>query len=943
MNKLSANELSLIEMMGWSDEHARKGFDLILGSPDFPRFFDALGESGFFLPEQNPAPIPAQQDDYVQIPYWKALDYLRACARVAGEERGLGLGDKIMSVVRDVSARSNSPGSGDNFHTMRTFAEILGLVPIDAIDSSDLELAKSWLNTRFDRATVANALDEGALRSFLASANPTAWKMAVRLIDHCTTISWAQSRFSSGDVEPLTIVDDYWLNEIIGHHAKALGMKVGKDAAYLLSERVREVFGRGGREKWSYIFRPSVEDSRQNHQGRNAENTMVEGLRDVLLAWTDADRDSAEPFVLRLLTDPNEMLRRVGIFVLAEKWPQLKGLYHGVVGPKLFEHAHLHELYGLLRRQFEDFSDEDKSATLIALQSLSQCDDGESEHLERVQYRWLSAVEGTAYQPASEWLSQLSRKCGGLPKYPDFITYAETRVGPGPSPYGVAELVAFAGDRSIVETLRTFEPGNGLDAPTVEALVGEIERAIQVSPSQFADALPDFADAPPEYQYAVLNGFLKLLRDKKATVATTERDHLWRRLFDFFEQLLANPQFWTVRGRKWQDVTGSWVANAISDLLHHGTRADQYAYPACLLSRGWTLVHHLVECGEAATEPNHDPMTQAINSSKGRALEAAFSHILRRCRLADVESGSHESVWSEVSGFMDRQIGLCVDANFEFSTLCGALIDNLPYISAHWLREHLDEIFPVSYPANFSCALAGLAYASSTRATYRILRDAGVIDNALQVELRGRGCRERLMERLAHAYLWEDESICSPRFATMFDGARTDDLELISRVFCSIPPDSLDENQIGLVLSYWRRCVRLVRSLPEPPDDLLSSLSGMVVFLDTIEGNLDLLKAVAPFVHVNHDAERFIAELTRLAPANPDGACKVLAKFIDARAPFYDYEGRMRKLVKRIAAGGYLDDAIRFCEKMRTMAGMASLYDELTSGSRPADKTEPVA
>lgn len=944
MNRLSANELSLIEMMGWSEEHARKGFDLILNSPDYPRFFDALSESGFFLPEKNPAPVSAEQNDYVQIPYWKALDYLRACARIAGENQVHDLGTKIMTVVRDVSAISPSPGSGDNYHTLRTFAEIIGLLPVETIDTSDLELVKSWLSTRFDHSAVAIALDDGALQRFLASDAPTAWKMAVQLIDYCTTIRWAQARFASDHVEPLTIVDAYWLKEIIGHHATALGEKVGNDAAHLLSERVREVFGRGGRERWSYIFRPAVEDSSQNHQGRNAENTMVEGLREVLLAWTDADRDSAEPFVRRLLTDTNEMLRRVGIFLLAERWPHLKSLYPSIVGPEFFERAHLHELYWLLRRRFEGFSDDDKSATVIALQNLSQRDDEEPEHLERVQYRWLSAVEGTTYEPANRWLIHLSTKYGELPKHPDFLTYTETRVGPGPSPYGVGELVAFAGDRSIVAKICSFEPSNLLDEPTVEALVGEIERAIQVSPAQFADALPDFTDAPPEYQYAVLNGFLKLWRDKKEAVATTERDHFWRRLFDFFDQLLANPQFWTVRGAKWQDVRASWIANTISDLLHHGTRDDQDAYPAFLLSRGWTLIGHLVEHGDVATEQDHDPMTQAINSSKGRALEAAFSHILRKCRLADAESGSHESVWSEVSGFMDREIGLCVDANFEFSTLCGALIDNLVYINVHWLRRHLDEIFPVAYPANLVCALGGLAYASTTRKTYRILRDAGVMDNALQVELRGRACRERLMKRLALAYLWGEETICSTRFTTLLDGSRTDDLELISQVFCGIPVDSLDENQVGLVLDYWRRCVRLVRGLAEPPANLLSILSGMTVFLDTIEGNLDLLEAVAPYVQVHHHAERFIAELTRLVHSSPDGVCRVLAKFIGARAPFYDYEGRMRSLVKTIAELEYRDDAIAFCEQMRTMTGMESLYDELISWSAPgADRTEPVA
>ena len=930
MNSLSANERSLIDMMGRSEEHARKGFDLILESRDYARFFDALKESGFFRPDSNPAPVPAEQQGHVQIPYWKALDYLRACARVAGEDDDGVLADKIMAVVRDVSAGSTSPGSGDNFHTLRTFAEIMGLLPVVAVTAVDLELVKSWLHTRFDPSAVANALDEGALSRFLACDDPTAWKMAVQLIGYCTTIRWEPTRFRPDSVEPHTIVDAYWLKDIIGHHATALGTKIGSDAAHLLSERVREVFGRGGREKWSWVFRPSVEDSSQNHEGRSVENSMVEGLRDVLVAWSDADAMSAKPFVLGLLKSTNEMLRRVGIFLLVEKWTKLKALYALVVGPELFADAHLHELYRLLRARFESFSDEDKSATIVALQNLPVRDDGETEHRERAQRRWLSAVDGTTYKLAAQWLSHLSAKYGELPRNPDYLSYTETRVGHGPSPYSVGELIAFAGDRSIVEKLRSFDPPNVWDGPTVEALVGEIERAIQVSPSQFAEVFPDFIEAAPEYQYGLLNGFLKLWRDHKEAVATRERDDLWNRLFDYFDQLLADPQFWTTRGTKWRDVTASWLSNTISELLHYGTRDDQHTYPACLLSRGWALIQTLVEKGEAATEPSHDPMTQAINSSKGRALEAAFSHILRACRLADTETGNHATVWSEMRGFMDHQIGLCVDANFEFSTLCGALIGNLEYINSHWLREHIEDIFPVAHPANFSCALGGLAYASTTRKTYCILRDAGVMDNALHIELRGRDCREKLMERLALAYLWEEETICSSRFATLFDSGRTEDLELISLFFCGIPADTLETGQIELVVNYWRRCVRWIQNLAEPPANLLSGLSGMTAFLDTLEGNLDLLLGVAPYVRVHHNAEEFIGELTRLASASPDGVRTVLAKFIETHEPFYDYEGRMRSLVKRMAELGFRDDAIEFCEKMRSMAGMESLYSELT-------------
>ena len=78
MDSLTANEESFVEMMATSDEHARKGFELLLNRCDFPRFMDTLVARGFFAPENNPAPVPAPTEGHVQIPYWKALDYLLA-------------------------------------------------------------------------------------------------------------------------------------------------------------------------------------------------------------------------------------------------------------------------------------------------------------------------------------------------------------------------------------------------------------------------------------------------------------------------------------------------------------------------------------------------------------------------------------------------------------------------------------------------------------------------------------------------------------------------------------------------------------------------------------------------------------------------------------------------------------------------------------------------
>ena len=184
---------------------------------------------------------------------------------------------------------------------------------------------QGWLNTKFDDSMVAHALDEGALQRFLASDDSINWHKAVQLVAYCTAIQWKPTRHSSDAEEPVTIVKSYWLKELINHHASSLGNKIGGEAAKLFANRVDEVFGHGDRAKWSSMFRHAVEEDGQNHRSIATDDIVVDGLRDVLLGWCDVDVMAAKPFVDSLLRSENEMLRRIGIFVLGQQWKPSEG------------------------------------------------------------------------------------------------------------------------------------------------------------------------------------------------------------------------------------------------------------------------------------------------------------------------------------------------------------------------------------------------------------------------------------------------------------------------------------------------------------------------------------------------------------------------------------------------------------------------------------------
>jgi hypothetical protein len=919
-----------------SDEHARRGFELLLKRKDFERFFDALNAEGFFDPAGNPAPITIDSGS-VRIPYWAPLDYLIACAKQADENVDAGLANKVMSVIRTVSAAREPDGSfRDNYFTARKFAEILGLLPTNVISLQDIDFVQFWLKTKFNRGMVAHALDAGAFKRFLESADPKDWAKAVKLLHYCTEIQWdTEKGREEDDKQAVSIVDDYWLKELIKHHAVQFGKRAPSQAAAVFEQRIREVFGQGGRAKWSYVYRPAVEEHGQNHSWKGVENALVQGLRDVVLGWCDVELPGATKFVEGLLHSDIEMLRRIGIYVLAERWSALRDLYLPIVASELFDSNNIHEVYDLLARRFEEFDEKQKTLTIEAIRGLAVPDGEDAEQrLQHVQRRWLSAIWNTMFKPAAEWIAEIkATTAAGVPEHPNFNSYFETFSGPGPSPYQVQELVAFAQEGSIVGKLNSFRPETAWRGPSVEALVETLEQAIQASPETFIRTLPHFVDAARPYQHGIIRGFKSVWDASKEKQLQFDWDNAWTNLIDFLEKVVGKPGFWEKSETGDREYTASWNVSAIADFLEAGSRNDDHAYPASLMPRTWSLLQILLENAEAtAAADDNDPMTRAINTAKGRSIEALYSHALRACRLSDKGAGSHGDAWAEMKDVFEAELSKCEKGNYEFSTLSGAYLANLDYMNGDWLRKNIGRIFPADRPGNFSCAISGLAYSHPTRRTYVMLREAGVIDNGLRMELKGRETRKKLVEQVALAYLWGDETLDSPRFSYLFASGLVEDLEDAAWFFWSIRGDTLTDAQTEKIIDFWERCMLWAKKQKTPPAKMMSSLGHLTWSMKNAAGrNRDLLLAVAPYMHVHHNTYELLEELARLVDANPAEVSEVLRKLIETGDLTYDYEDRLRTLVKRLAALGRRADALEYCDRLRNVPGMFQLFQELNA------------
>jgi hypothetical protein len=77
----------------------------------------------------------------------------------------------------------------------------------------------------------------------------------------------------------------------------------------------------------------------------------------------------------------------------------------------------------------------------------------------------------------------------------------------------------------------------------------------------------------------------------------------------------------------------------------------------------------------------------------------------------------------------------------------------------------------------------------------------------------------------------------------------------------------------------------------------------------------------------------FIEDLDRLVDDSPAAVCRVLDAALKGYKPDYDFEGRLKKLLRKLALRQETrNDALRLAERLvRQLPGMVEFYQEITS------------
>lgn len=873
------------------------------------RWFDELKNQGFFDPSLNEQAKGEGEPGYVD-PYRSVLDYLERVSKECSIPQNHNYALHLMEIIRQITRFKNQLKVDDL--TWWYFVKIWSNLPTEVITEADVDLMSDWFKSRVTGTLAGKDIGEFLLPRFLTSPHESDWIKAAKIVDIITRIRYDEQQYVTGRVEKEAnaLIEPYWLRKIFQENASRLGETCGERVVRTLTERVREILPERD-DRYSYIWRSAIEEHAQNYGRDSTRHVLVSALRDVLLAYTRSHIDKAEEMLGGFLVDPLDLLKRIGLYVVKEQYELHPKLFWEILKPELFNSNLRHELFELLKTHFKSFfpDQQDQIVSIIAQLSAEPKSPADDVSNAAIRLRWLEAIRGNGNQRVDQLYDEYLQVTGYTPSHPEFSSYIETGWAKEISPISAEQLVD-KNIREIADYLKSYEKGGAWKEPTEAGLGEALKDAVKQKPDKFLPALDEFLK--PEliaYQYFVISAFTELLRDKKVTNIEN--------LLSFCLSIVENKEFWQAsnEAKKPLRPTRSWITQAIADLIKAGTSEDQSLLEEKNLPKVETILFTLVQREvPTATGEEGDTLTEAINTPKGRSLEALFYYALYKARLyrQKKDKNSLNRAWKTIQHVFDHELEQCKDKNFEFSAMAGAYLLNLFYLSETWVRKNFNEIFSAEYSVNWRSALEGYAYVNIVNPDiYKLLKKHGHFQRALKHEFKNSRVREKIIQNITVGYLRAYEGLTGKTslFAEILKQWRQTDISEVISFFWMLRDAKPKINTQKRILEFWKWCYKKIDGNEESNSKILSDLNLLAVFFKAIsKEHKEWLLQSAPYVDQAHHSSFFLEYMDRLVNQSPREIAEIYLKMLTRTVPTYK-ESDVRSIVKKLYESGLTQQA----------------------------------
>ncbi len=769
------------------------------------------------------------------------------------------------------------------------------------IDVEDIKLIDYWFDDPYDSGLIIEQLGELWLPKLFENPDQKSSQIAQKLIDCLYQIKFSSQKAGEyKDIKVMFRTDSWSVKKVIEKTAKLTGFKFGLPSVEYFQGKMIEIFNKLDNDRFSYIWRPAIEEHPQNLSREDAINLLIDAYRDSLLGFVDNDSEKATRYINSIFTNQYQTLIRVGIFVVNERFDVLKDLGDSVLVAGNLKGIFQHELWHFLHNHYAQFTSDQKNKIIEMIERLEILGDNEAIEEAPTSYKrsiWLSAIKDYDEQ-ATELYWKYVAITKIEPEHPDFSSYISVGWAKPQSPISVEHLLALDID-SLIETMNTYKPTSRADEFSREGLVNNFKEVVKTSADKFYREFPKFINGDLALIYPILESYRELW-DKNRELPWAD---IWSNLLDFCMKIIARHDYWA------EDETSEdshvitnkrRIISEIGQLIEEGTKSDDHAFDKEFLPRAKEILLVILDHQKGEDIKKDDAVTVAINSPRGHCIEALINLTLRACRLADKDSGKHSQVWSQFESVYDTELERSEQYKYEFITLVSMYILNFFYISPEWTRANLSSIFNQSDYQKWLCAMQGYSYVNTIRQdVYTHLKTKGDFLKALDDENIQDHVREKVIQNIVVACLQDYEDIDDPQsmIAILLNRKKYIELQQVIWFIWTLRGEDI----AGLkekVFKLWPIFLEIADIKSKEGRELLSRLCYWASFVDKIDATTEnWLMQIAPYAEEEFNSPYLLESLAVISVSQPFEVQKIWLAMINPQIRDYPPDA-IRKILQ---------------------------------------------
>lgn len=322
MDELSVKEKDLLERIKAKPELRTLFFRRVKGL----KWFDELYDAGYFAAGNIPAPVPAKEEGYVNIPYWEAVNYLVSTVAEVTDQSAAVYAPRFLAIIADATAYAKANGFS-NYRVWWSFAEVISQIPVEFVTLEHLEAVNYWMEDKYDRGLVSEIVATKWFPKLLENADSHALELAQRLLDVLFEIDYSIEEVAGRSKKRAQLRFDHYRAEKIAKKISDLaGRRLGAVAVLAFELKLTRLLQELGNDTWSAVWQPAIEEHEQNAYRDRAENVLLEAYRDALCGYMDANAAEACDYARSLLEKPYQTLVRVAIYCIDRNYRQCLSL-----------------------------------------------------------------------------------------------------------------------------------------------------------------------------------------------------------------------------------------------------------------------------------------------------------------------------------------------------------------------------------------------------------------------------------------------------------------------------------------------------------------------------------------------------------------------------------------------------------------------------------------